>query len=142
METTESLDLSISSAAKAKILDVLGVSWSDQASQKDFGQKDHGEKDHELSLSASTWDKVIRIEVVSGGCSGLTYQLDVEARELAKQGDQEGEINGIPVRVDMRSYLYLAGTMLDFSEGLEGKGFHFVNPNASRTCSCGESFSV
>jgi iron-sulfur cluster assembly protein len=132
METTESLDLSISSAAKAKILDVLGVSWSDQASQKN----------HELSSSASTWDKVIRIEVVSGGCSGLTYQLDVEARELAKQGDQEGEINGIPVRVDMRSYLYLAGTMLDFSEGLEGKGFHFVNPNASRTCSCGESFSV
>jgi iron-sulfur cluster assembly protein len=137
METTESLDLSISSAAKAKILDVLGVSWSDQASQKN-----HGQKNHELSSSASTWDKVIRIEVVSGGCSGLTYQLDVEARELAKQGDQEGEINGIPVRVDMRSYLYLAGTMLDFSEGLEGKGFHFVNPNASRTCSCGESFSV
>ena len=131
METTESLDLSISTSAKAKILDVLGVEWSDQASEADKG-----------SRSAATWDKVIRIEVVSGGCSGLTYQLDVEARELAKQGDQEGVINGIPVRVDMRSYLYLAGTMLDFSEGLEGKGFHFVNPNASRTCSCGESFSV
>lgn len=123
METTESLDLSISTSAKTKILDVLGVEWSDQA-------------------SAATWDKVIRIEVVSGGCSGLTYQLDVEARGQSKPRDQEGEINGIPVRVDMRSYLYLAGTMLDFSEGLEGKGFHFVNPNASRTCSCGESFSV
>ena len=123
METTESLDLSISTSAKTKILDVLGVEWSDQA-------------------SAATWDKVIRIEVVSGGCSGLTYQLDVEARGQSKPRDQEGVINGIPVRVDMRSYLYLAGTMLDFSEGLEGKGFHFVNPNASRTCSCGESFSV
>jgi len=131
METTESLDLSISTSAKTKILDVLGVEWSDQASEAD-----------KKSTSAATWDKVIRIEVVSGGCSGLTYQLDVEARGQSKPRDQEGEINGIPVRVDMRSYLYLAGTMLDFSEGLEGKGFHFVNPNASRTCSCGESFSV
>jgi iron-sulfur cluster assembly protein len=131
METTDSLDLSISSAAKAKILDVLGIEWSEQASEADKN-----------STSAATWDNVIRIEVVSGGCSGLTYQLDVEARDHTKDGDQEGEINGIPIRVDMRSYLYLAGTMLDFSEGLEGKGFHFVNPNASRTCSCGESFSV
>lgn len=131
MQATESLDLSISTSAKAKILDVLGVEWSDSASNE--GQGD---------ASAATWDNVIRIEVVSGGCSGLTYQLDVEARDQTKPGDQEGEINGIPVRVDMRSYLYLAGTMLDFSEGLEGKGFHFVNPNASRTCSCGESFSV
>lgn len=129
MQTAESLDLSISESAKAKIIDVLGVDHFDPVTQKS-------------ASDCSNWDRVIRIEVVSGGCSGLTYQLDVEARDAAKQGDQEAEINGIPVRVDMRSYLYLAGTMLDFSEGLEGKGFHFVNPNASRTCSCGESFSV
>lgn len=129
MQTAESLDLSISESAKAKIIDVLGVDHFDPVTQKS-------------ASDSSNWDRVIRIEVVSGGCSGLTYQLDVEARDAAKQGDQEAEINGIPVRVDMRSYLYLAGTMLDFSEGLEGKGFHFVNPNASRTCSCGESFSV
>jgi iron-sulfur cluster assembly protein len=129
MQTAESLDLSISESAKAKIIEVLGNDLTDLGSQ-------------ESAPGQSNWDQVIRIEVVSGGCSGLSYQLDVEARDAVKQGDQEAEINGIPVRVDMRSYLYLAGTMLDFSEGLEGKGFHFVNPNASRTCSCGESFSV
>ena len=129
MQTAESLDLSISESAKAKIIDVLGGDLTNLGSQ-------------ENAPGLSNWDQVIRIEVVSGGCSGLTYQLDVEDSDAVKQGDQEAEINGIPVRVDMRSYLYLAGTLLDFSEGLEGKGFHFVNPNASRTCSCGESFSV
>lgn len=86
----------------------------------------------------------LRVGVVSGGCSGLTYQLDFDENfdpELQTQ-DKVFEVNGIKLVVDMRSYLYLAGTELDYTDGLQGKGFHFRNPNASRTCSCGESFAV
>lgn len=82
----------------------------------------------------------IRVSVTSGGCSGLTYQLDFD-QEL-KKDDQEFEDNGVKVVTDLRSFLYLFNTTLEFSEGLNGKGFHFNNPNASRTCACGESFSV
>jgi iron-sulfur cluster assembly protein len=85
----------------------------------------------------------LRLGVVGGGCSGLSYAIDFEV-DLEKQqkNDQHFEDQGIPMVVDMRSFLYLAGTELDFSDGLSGKGFHFKNPNASRTCSCGESFAV
>lgn len=87
-------------------------------------------------------DAYLKIGVVSGGCSGLTYNLDFAADAEPGDNDQVFELNGLKVFVDMRSFLYLAGTELDFTDGLEGQGFHFHNPNASRTCSCGESFSV
>ncbi|MBO6793402.1 MAG: iron-sulfur cluster assembly accessory protein [Balneolaceae bacterium] len=87
-------------------------------------------------------DAYLKVGVVSGGCSGLTYNLDFASDAKPGENDQVFELNGLKVFVDMRSFLYLAGTELDFTDGLEGQGFHFHNPNASRTCSCGESFSV
>lgn len=82
----------------------------------------------------------LRVSVQGGGCSGLSYNLDFDNEE--KTGDQFFEDNGVRVALDMKSFLYLAGTELDFSDGLNGKGFNFQNPNATRTCGCGESFSV
>lgn len=88
-------------------------------------------------------DIPLRVGVVGGGCSGLTYDLDfdVNGADESKK-DKEFSSNGVKIVVDMRSFLYLAGTELDYSDGLNGEGFHFNNPNASRTCSCGESFAV
>lgn len=82
----------------------------------------------------------LRVSVQGGGCSGLSYKLDFD-NEI-KDGDQEFEDLGIKLILDMKSFLYLAGTELDFSDGLNGKGFQFHNPNARRTCGCGESFAV
>lgn len=82
----------------------------------------------------------IRVGVEGGGCSGLMYQLTFDNED--KEGDKEFLDNGIKVVVDKKSYLYLIGTILDFSGGLNGKGFVFNNPNAGRTCGCGESFSL
>jgi iron-sulfur cluster assembly protein len=82
----------------------------------------------------------IRVSVEGGGCSGLMYDLQFDTTE--RDGDQIFEDNGVKVFVDKKSLLYLLGTELDFSDGLNGKGFQFVNPNASRTCGCGESFAV
>ena len=82
----------------------------------------------------------IRVGVEGGGCSGLMYQLTFDNEN--RDGDTEFEDNGIKVVVDKKSYLYLIGTTLDFSGGLNGKGFVFMNPNADRTCGCGESFAV
>jgi iron-sulfur cluster assembly protein len=82
----------------------------------------------------------IRVGVEGGGCSGLMYQLSFDNNE--KEEDKSFENNGIKVVVDKKSYLYLVGTILDFSGGLNGKGFVFTNPNANRTCGCGESFSL
>ncbi|MEY3237863.1 MAG: hypothetical protein RI883_1964 [Bacteroidota bacterium] len=82
----------------------------------------------------------IRVGVEGGGCSGLMYQLTFDNKEL--EGDKDFMDNGIKVVVDKKSYLYLIGTILDFSGGLNGKGFVFNNPNAGRTCGCGESFSL
>ena len=88
-------------------------------------------------------DAILRVGVVSGGCSGLTYELDFDRRPLNEDKDEQLlEDKGIRMIVDMRSFLYLSGTELDFTEGLNGQGFHFHNPNATRTCSCGESFSI
>ncbi|MDX1638151.1 MAG: iron-sulfur cluster assembly accessory protein [Balneolaceae bacterium] len=88
-------------------------------------------------------DAVLRVGVVSGGCSGLTYELDFDSGPVDDGDNQKFfEDKGIRLVVDMRSFLYLSGTTLDFTEGLNGEGFHFHNPNASRTCSCGESFSI
>jgi iron-sulfur cluster assembly protein len=82
----------------------------------------------------------IRVGVKGGGCSGLMYELDFDNED--QEGDQAFEDNGIKVVVDKKSMLYLIGTELDFSGGLNGKGFVFNNPNADRTCGCGESFSI
>lgn len=85
-------------------------------------------------------DTFVRVGVKSGGCSGLEYKLDFDTAR--KDGDQEFEDKGVKVVVDLKSLLYLYGTELDYSGGLNGKGLFFNNPNASRTCSCGESFAV
>lgn len=82
----------------------------------------------------------LRVSVVGGGCSGLSYKIDFD-NEL-KPTDQVFEDNGLRVVTDLKSFLYLVNTTLDFTDGLNGKGFHFINPNASRTCGCGESFAV
>ncbi|CAG5085392.1 iron-sulfur cluster insertion protein ErpA [Parvicella tangerina] len=82
----------------------------------------------------------IRVGVKGGGCSGLMYDLTFDNK--ISDEDKELESNGIKVVVDKKSYLYLVGTTLDYSGGLNGKGFVFVNPNANRTCGCGESFSL
>ena len=84
----------------------------------------------------------LRVSVESGGCSGLTYKLDFEPTADAAESDKRFEEHGIKIVVDMRSFLYLAGTKLDYTDGLTGQGFHFHNPNAARSCSCGESFSL
>ena len=82
----------------------------------------------------------IRVGVEGGGCSGLSYKLEFD-NEL-KEGDQIFEDKGIKIVCDRKSFLYLVGTQLEYSGGINGKGFSFNNPNASRTCGCGESFSV
>ncbi|MBS1598945.1 MAG: iron-sulfur cluster assembly accessory protein [Bacteroidetes bacterium] len=82
----------------------------------------------------------LRVSVVGGGCSGLSYKLDFDNEQ--KPMDQVFEDNGVKVVTDLKSFLYLVNTTLDFSDGLNGKGFYFSNPNATRTCGCGESFAV
>lgn len=82
----------------------------------------------------------LRVGVVGGGCSGLSYKMDFDNEQ--KPTDQVFENDGIKVVTDLKSFLYLANTELDFSDGLNGKGFFFNNPNASRSCGCGESFAV
>ena len=82
----------------------------------------------------------IRVGVEGGGCSGLMYKLEFD--NAMQENDKEFEDNGVKIVMDKKSVLYLAGTILDFSGGLNGKGFVFNNPNAGRTCGCGESFSL
>ena len=82
----------------------------------------------------------IRVGVDGGGCSGLSYKLEFD--DQLKEGDQIFEDKGIKIAVDKKSFLYLVGTELDFIGRLNGKGFVFNNPNAARTCGCGESFGV
>jgi len=82
----------------------------------------------------------IRVSVKGGGCSGLMYDLDFDDKITEADGVYEDQ--GVKIIVDKKSLFYLVGTTLDFSDGLNGKGFQFVNPNATRTCGCGESFSV
>lgn len=85
-------------------------------------------------------DYFIRVSVTSGGCSGLSYVMDFDNE--SQPNDQVFEDNGLKVVTDLKSFLYLCNTTLEFSGGLEGKGFYFNNPNASRECGCGESFAV
>jgi len=85
-------------------------------------------------------ESFIRVGVEGGGCSGLSYKLEFDNQ--IKEGDQIFEDKGMKIVVDKKSFLYLVGTELDYSGGLNGKGFVFINPNAARTCGCGESFAV
>jgi len=82
----------------------------------------------------------VRVGVKSGGCSGLSYELEFDKEQ--QESDKIFEDNSIKIIVDKKSFLYLAGTTLDYSGGLNGTGFVFKNPNANRTCGCGESFSL
>ena len=108
--------ISISEKAKGKIKDLMNA---------DKISLEHG---------------FVRVGVQGGGCSGLSYQLDFDTQ--LKESDQVFEDKGVKIVVDKKSILYLVGTELDYSDGLNGKGFQFHNPNASRTCGCGESFAV
>lgn len=92
------------------------------------------------SENKSLSEYFVRVSVNSGGCSGLSYKLDFDNQ--LKPTDQVFEDKGIRLVTDLRSFLYVHNTTLEFSGGLEGKGFYFTNPNASRTCACGESFAV
>lgn len=112
---------------------IMSITISERAAQRIHEIRD------EKNITAST---PLRVSVVSGGCSGLTYNLDFEPGDVVSNDDKEFEAQGVKLIVDMRSFLYLAGTQLDYTDGLTGQGFHFHNPNAVRTCSCGESFSL
>ena len=103
-------------------------------------EKAKGKIDQLMQESQMAADYFIRVSVKGGGCSGLTYNLDFDNEE--KKDDQFFEDKGVKIALDMKSFLYLSGTELDFTEGLNGKGFAFNNPNATRSCGCGESFSV
>ncbi len=108
------------------------ITISEKAKEKivELGQKE----------GVSAIGRNIRVSVKGGGCSGLMYDLAFDSEINEK--DQVFEDKEVKILVDKKSLLYLLGTTLDFSDGLNGKGFQFVNPNAARTCGCGESFSV
>ena len=108
-----------------------GLFISDKAKQR---------VDQLMKESDKGTDYFLRVSVVSGGCSGLSYKIDFD--NTLKPADQVFEDKGMKIVTDMKSVLYLFNTTLDYSDGLDGKGFQFVNPNASRTCACGESFAV
>ena len=82
----------------------------------------------------------LRVGVKGGGCSGLSYAMDFD--DNVTDMDEIVDLNSLKVIIDKKSVLYLYGTQLEYSDGLNGKGFHWINPQASRTCGCGESFSL
>ncbi|MCM0607052.1 MAG: iron-sulfur cluster assembly accessory protein [Xanthomonadaceae bacterium] len=86
-------------------------------------------------------DAHLRVMVIGGGCSGMSYKLGFD-KALAAETDKTFEYDGVKLLVDSKSFLFLDGTTLDFSDGLNGTGFVFNNPNAKRTCGCGNSFSA
>ena len=109
----------------------LGVKISEKAAEKiKYFAKKEGLKDN----------VGLRVAVKGGGCSGLTYDLAITDQE--RESDKIVEQYGVKVMVDKKSYIYLVGTELDFSDGLNGKGFIFENPNAKKACGCGTSFAV
>jgi iron-sulfur cluster assembly protein len=108
--------IKVSDTARKKIVDMMNDDGFDSA--KDY----------------------VRVGVKSGGCSGLSYELKFDNK--IGENDKVFEDNDVKIAVEKKSFLYLAGTILEFSGGLNGKGFVFNNPNASRTCGCGESFSL
>lgn len=108
--------IEVSETAKKKVIDLMTEGGFDAA--KDY----------------------VRVGVKSGGCSGLSYELDFDNKY--EETDKLFEDNNVRIIVDKKSFLYLVGTVLEYSGGLNGKGFVFNNPNAQRTCGCGESFSL
>ncbi|MCL4166493.1 UNVERIFIED_CONTAM: hypothetical protein GTU68_038757 [Idotea baltica] len=108
--------IEVSETAKKKVIDLMTEGGFDAA--KDY----------------------VRVGVKSGGCSGLSYELDFDNK--FEETDKLFEDNNVRIIVDKKSFLYLVGTVLEYSGGLNGKGFVFNNPNAQRTCGCGESFSL
>lgn len=108
--------IKVTDKAKNKVIELMKEDGFD--SQKDF----------------------VRVGVKSGGCSGLSYELKFDNQQ--NETDKVFEDNNIKIIVDKKSFLYLAGTTLEYSGGLNGTGFVFNNPNANRTCGCGESFSL
>jgi len=90
----------------------------------------------------STETHHLRVGVASGGCSGLQYYMEIHKKEERDETDNSTQFNDIEVVVDRQSFFYLLGSQLDFSSGLNGKGFEWSNPNAARSCGCGESFSL
>ena len=109
----------------------LGVAISEKAAEK---------IKYFASKEGLTENVGLRDAVKGGGCSGMTYDLDITDQE--RESDKVVEQYGVKVMVDKKSYIYLVGTELDFSDGLNGKGFVFSNPNAKKSCGCGTSFSV
>ncbi len=100
-------------------------------------------KDHLVELrkeEGHSENHNVRVSVKGGGCSGLMYDLGFD--DIVSDTDEVVEDKKFKIVVDKKSIIYLAGTTLDFSDGLNGKGFQFINPNAERTCGCGESFSI
>ncbi|MFT5736436.1 MAG: iron-sulfur cluster assembly protein [Maribacter sp.] len=108
--------IEVSETAKKKVIDLMTEGGFDAA--KDY----------------------VRVGVKSGGCSGLSYELDFDNK--VEETDKLFEDNNVRIIVNKKSFLYLVGTVLEYSGGLNGKGFVFNNPNAQRTCGCGESFSL
>lgn len=101
--------------------------------------KEAKSKLQELQNDAQS-EQFLRVAVEGGGCSGLKYDLKFD-KDISNT-DEVIEDDGVKIIIDKKSMLYLIGTTLEYSGGLNGKGFQFVNPNASRTCGCGESFAV
>jgi iron-sulfur cluster assembly protein len=93
-------------------------------------------QDEDVDLGAT----LLRVAVVPGGCSGLAYELGWDTD--VDESDTVQDLEGLRLVIDRRSGLYLDGVELDFTDGLEGRGFHFHNPHAARSCACGESFGV
>ncbi len=93
------------------------------------------------SSDPATANAYLRVQVVGGGCSGMSYKLGFES-DAPSEKDKIFEKDGVKVVVDSKSLLYITGTELDFTDGLNGQGFVFKNPNAKRTCGCGSSFSA
>jgi iron-sulfur cluster assembly accessory protein len=96
-------------------------------------------KIHELAAQQGLSDGGLRVKVVGGGCSGLTYKMELDQ---ARDGDKVFEHDGAKLVVDRKSFLYLNGTELDYQEELMSSGFNLRNPNVKRTCGCGSSFVV
>lgn len=84
----------------------------------------------------------IKVSVVGGGCSGLSYKMEWITAENAIEKEKRLDIDGVAIHVDPKSWLFLSDLTVDYSDGLEGKGFEYINPKASRSCGCGSSFSA
>lgn len=128
---------------KIKVIPIVGRIFTTEKSNKMIQVSDTA-KNKIASLmqedGTSIEESFVRVGVESGGCSGLSYKLIFDQEQ--KEGDKIFEDKGVKIVVDKKSFLYLVGTTLEYSGGLNGKGFIFNNPNAQRTCGCGESFSL